>query len=162
DVYVIDASKNSNVIGAYVSGMLGTTRITLLDTLLKRCDRDEVLMVVGHEMGHYVLNHIWKEIAAIGGVLFLLFFVAGRVFQKIASRWTATGINGIGDVAGLPLLALLLGVFLFVLRPALFAGSRFIENEADNFGLEATHLPDAAARALLMVAEQRELDPHPV
>jgi STE24 endopeptidase len=161
DVYVIDASKNSKTIGANVSGLLGTTRITLLDNLLSRCGHDEVLFVVGHEMGHYILCHIWKGIAVAAVVLFLSFAVAGWVFQKIARRWAIAGISGIGDIAGLPLLYLLLGIFLFVLRPALFAGSRLIEHEADNFGLEVSHLPDAAARAFLMLGEHRELDPPP-
>jgi Zn-dependent protease with chaperone function len=162
DVYVIDASKNTNTISANVSGLLGTTRITLFDNLLNRCSSDEVLFVVGHEMGHYVLKHVWKGIAVAGVALFLTFALAGWIFQKIARRWTAAGITGIGDVAGLPLLFLLLVIFLSVLRPAFFAGSRFIENEADDFGLEATHLPDAAARAFLMLGEYRELDPPPV
>jgi STE24 endopeptidase len=161
DVYVINASKNTKTIGAYVSGLLGTTRITLLDNLLKRCDSDEVLFVVGHEMGHYVLYHMWKGIAVSGIALFLAFALAGWTFQKVARRWSGAGINGIGDVAGLPLLALLLGIFLFLLQPAFFAGSRYMEHEADNFGLEATHLPDAAARAFLMLGEHRELDPPP-
>jgi STE24 endopeptidase len=161
DVYVIDAGKNTKTIGAYVSGLLGTTRITLLDNLLARCGSDEVLYVVGHEMGHYILYHTWKGITVAGVTLFLTFALAGWIFQKIARRWTVTGINGIGDIAGLPLLYLLLGVFLFLLRPAFFAGNRFVEHEADNYGLEATHLPDAAARAFLMLGEHRELDPPP-
>jgi STE24 endopeptidase len=161
DVYLIDASKNSKTIGANVSGLLGTTRITLLDTLLSRCDHDEVLFVVGHEMGHYVLYHIWKSIAVVGATLFFTFALAGWIFQKLARRWALAGITGIGDVAGMPLLFLLVGIFLFVLRPALFAGSRLMEHEADNFGLEVTHLPDAAARAFLMLGEHRELDPPP-
>jgi STE24 endopeptidase len=161
DVYVIDASKNTKTIGANVSGLLGTTRITLLDNLLSRCGSDEVLFVVGHEMGHYILRHIWKGIVVAGATLFLTFALAGWIFQKIARRWAVARITAIGDVAGLPLLVLLLSIFLFALRPALFAGSRFIENEADNFGLEVTHLPDAAARAFLMLGEHRELDPPP-
>jgi STE24 endopeptidase len=162
DVYEIDASKNTNMISANVSGLLGTTRITLFDNLLTRCKSDEVLFVVGHEMGHYVLSHVWKGIGIAGVALFLTFAVAGWIFQKIARRWSVAGITGIGDVAGLPLLFLLLTIFLTVLRPAFFAESRFIENEADNFGLETTRLPDAAARAFLMLGEYRELDPPPV
>ncbi|HXS07344.1 MAG TPA: M48 family metalloprotease, partial [Rhizomicrobium sp.] len=60
NVWMMDASRQSNRVSANVSGFLGTTRITLNDNLLKQGSPDEVLAVLGHEMGHYVMGHILR------------------------------------------------------------------------------------------------------
>jgi STE24 endopeptidase len=64
EVFEMDASRQTKRISANVSGALGTTRVTLNDNLLNRCTLPEIEAVMGHEMGHYVLNHVYK------GVLF--------------------------------------------------------------------------------------------
>ncbi len=73
DVFVSDASRQTTRISANVSGLLGTQRITLNDNLLKRCSLPEIEAVMGHEMGHYVLNHAYKGIVFFGVLIVLAF-----------------------------------------------------------------------------------------
>jgi STE24 endopeptidase len=162
DVFVMDASKRTTNIGAYVAGLFGTTRIVLADTLMQRGEPDQIVMITGHEMGHYLLNHVWKGVGVLAGVTLVLFLLFRWFFNRLVAAWPTAGITGIADPAGLPLLWLLATTFLFLLLPLWNAGSRYIEAEADNFGLEVTHLPDAAATSFLMLGEYRDLDPDPV
>jgi STE24 endopeptidase len=162
DVYEMDASRQTDRIGAYVAGALGTTRIVMFDTLMKRGNTDQILMITGHEMGHYVLNHIWKTIALMAVATFVGFALLGLLFRRISARWQAAGITGISDPAGFPLLMLLFVCFMFILSPLMVTWSRMIEAEADHFGLQATGLADAAATSFLMLGEYRELAPRPV
>jgi STE24 endopeptidase len=91
-VYWFDASRQSKRISANVSGMFGTTRISLNDNLLKRSSPDEVKAVLGHEMGHYVLNHVYKGIVFFGIIIVLAFaFVRCGV---------SAGPNAAGAIAG--------------------------------------------------------------
>ncbi|HKB08548.1 MAG TPA: M48 family metalloprotease, partial [Candidatus Polarisedimenticolia bacterium] len=105
DVYVMDASRQTTRISANVSGLLGTTRISLNDNLLRRCSLEEIESVMGHEMGHYVLHHNYKGTAALGLVILLGFVFLhlsyDRALRRFGAKWR---VSGIGDVAGLPLL----------------------------------------------------------
>ncbi len=162
DVYETDISRRSDRITAYVAGALGTTRIVMADTTLRRCTRDEIRMIMGHEMGHYVLNHVYKGIALFAVTIVLGFLFVRSAFAWALARWPGMGVRGISEVAGFPLLMALLGVFLTVASPALYAVSRHHELEADTFGLEASRAPDAAATTFLKLGEYRDLDPHPL
>jgi STE24 endopeptidase len=162
DVYETDISRRSDRITAYVAGALGTTRIVMADTTLRRCTRDEIRMIMGHEMGHYVLNHVYKGIAVFAVAIVLGFLFVRSAFAWAVGRWPRMGVRGVSDVAGFPLLIALLSVFLTVASPVLNAISRHHELEADTFGLEASRAPDAAATTFLKLGEYRDLDPHPL
>jgi STE24 endopeptidase len=142
--------------------MLGTTRIVLFDTTIKRCSPAEIQMILGHEMAHYVLNHVWKGIGFLSLLIVLGFLLVRWAYARAMRRWPAMGVQGIADIAGLPLMALLLSVFLFVLAPVLNTWSRVFELDADNFGLMASREPDAAATTFLKLGEYRDLEPHPL
>ena len=159
DVLVEDASRVTNNIGAHVTGMLGTSRIVFADTTLQRCHLDEILFITGHEMGHSVLKHIWKSMAVVAGALFLVCLFVRWSFTRLAARWARAGIRSVADPAGLPLFFLLILVVSFVTFPLGNTWSRTIEAQADDFGLDASRLPDAAARDFLMLGEYRDLDP---
>ncbi|HLN28234.1 MAG TPA: M48 family metallopeptidase [Gemmataceae bacterium] len=162
DVYEMDASRRTDNIGAYVAGMLGTTRIVLFDNLLKRCTPEQIEMVMSHEMGHYVLNHIWKDVGIFSVVALAGFLCVRWAFARILASWPAAGIKDSADVAGLPLLIFLFMTISFLTAPLLNGWSRTVEMQADTFGLNACRQPDAAATTFLMLGEYRELDPHPV
>jgi len=162
DVYEMDASRSTDSIGAYVAGMLGTTRIVLFDNLLKRCTPEQIEMVMSHEMGHYVLNHIWKGVGIFSVVALAGFLCVRWAFARIIASWPAAGIKDIADLAGLPLLIFLFMTFSMLAAPLLKGWSRTVEMQADTFGLNACRQPDAAATTFLMLGEYRELDPHPV
>ena len=163
DVYVMDASRQTTRISANVSGLLGTTRITLNDNLLRRCSLEEIEAVMGHEMGHYVLHHNYKGTLYLGILAVLGFafvrFSFDAATRRYGSRW---GVSGIGDTAGLPLLALLFLVYGFALTPIANTVTRVEEAEADLFGLNASRQPDGFAEISLKLGEYRKLDPGPL
>ncbi|OLC54028.1 MAG: hypothetical protein AUH92_04810 [Acidobacteria bacterium 13_1_40CM_4_69_4] len=149
EVYEVDASRQSSHHNAYVAGLLGTQRIVLYDTTLKSFTPREIKVVMGHEMGHYVLHHVWKTIAFLAGIILPGFFLVDGVSRRLIERRPALGIAAFSEPSSLPLIVLVLSVFLFLVGPALATFSRTQERQADLFGLEATHDPVAAASAFL-------------
>jgi STE24 endopeptidase len=162
EVWQVDASRQTTRISANVSGMFGTERITLNDNLLTRCSQECIEAVMGHEMGHYVLNHVYELALAAGLVTLISFAVAQWAFERFrrryASRW---GIRDIADPAGLPLLVLILTLYGIVTFPVLNTIIRTNELEADVFGLNAARQPEGFAEATLKLGEYRKLDPAP-
>jgi len=161
EVYEMDASKRTDRISAYVAGLLGTMRIVMFDNTLKRCTPEEIQMIMGHEMGHYVLHHIWKSVLFLGAFIVLGFAIIRWAFTRAIQNWPSFQIEGIADTAGFPLLMLLLSAFLFVTQPVLNTWGRTLEDEADDFGLNASAQPDAAATTFLKLGEYRDLEPDP-
>jgi STE24 endopeptidase len=160
NVWMMDASRQSSRISANVSGFLGTTRITLNDNLLKQSTPDEVLAVLGHEMGHYVMGHILRDLLLMGMVIVAAFaFVHwGFLFavDRFGDQWQVWRLD---DVAGLPLLAALASLFFFLATPLTNAITRSAEHQADIFGLDAVRKPDAFATAMLKLSTYRKLEP---
>ena len=160
EVWEIDASKQTTRISANVSGFLGTERITLNDNLLNRCSLPEIESVMGHEMGHYVLNHVYKFLWEFGVIIVLGFALLNWLFEKLRARYQARwGVRGLGDVAGLPLATLVLSAYFFVLTPVFNTIIRTAEYEADVFGLNAARQPDGFAQTALKLSEYRKLEP---
>ena len=161
-VYQVDASRQSNRVSANVSGFLGTERITLNDNLLRRCSPQAIMAVMGHEMGHYVLNHVYKMIAFLT-ILFVAYFAALRgLLQWSLARWGERwGIRGAGDTAVLPLAILVLSLLGFLATPIQNTLVRTQEYEADIFGLNTSRQPDGFSEAALLLGEYRKLEPGP-
>jgi len=160
NVYKFDASKQSKRVSANVSGFASTTRISLNDNLLNRCTPEEIKAVMGHEMGHYVLNHVYKGVIEFGVLIFIVFALLNWALNKlIATRGAAWGIESISDVAGLPLLAFLISLIFFFATPVTNTMIRTQEMEADQFGLNAAREPDAEAHVDMMLSEYRKVDP---
>jgi STE24 endopeptidase len=162
-VYVMDASRQTTRVSANVSGLLGTERITLNDNLLRRATLPEIESVMGHEMGHYVLYHIYSAIIFFALIILAAFAVLRFGFAWAMARWGARwGVRGIDDPAGLPLVVLILTTFFFVLTPVMNTFVRSQEAAADLFGLNAARQPDAEALVDLKLADYRKLDPGPI
>lgn len=162
-VYVFDASKQHNRVSANVSGLGQTMRISLNDNLLNRASPEGVEAVMGHEMGHYVLNHVYESILFFGVVLFLGFAFLRWGFEWALARWGERWrVRGIADLAGLPLLAAVLSVYFFLMTPILNTYIRVNEAEADLFGLNSARQPDGFAEVSLMLSEYRKLAPGPI
>jgi STE24 endopeptidase len=163
DVWVFDASRQTKRVSANVSGFAGTMRISLNDNLLNRCSLAEIEAVMGHEVGHYVLNHVYKTILFFAVVIAIGFALLERAFERVvASRGARWGIRGVDDPAGLPLALVLLSAYFFLLTPVLNSWTRTEEAEADLFGINASGQPDGEARVDLMLGEYRKLDPSPL
>ena len=163
DVYEFDASRQSNRVSANVSGFAGTLRISLNDNLLKRCTLPEIETTMGHEMGHYVLNHIYKGLLMNGVVIVIGFAFMSRGINFALSRCGKSwGIRDIGDVAVLPLAVLVLSIYFFVTTPINNTITRTMEFEADMYGLNAARQPDAEANVDLLLGEYRKMDPGPI
>lgn len=163
DVYQMDASKQTTRMSANVSGFASTMRITLNDNLLRRGSPQEIQSVMGHEMGHYVLNHVYKRM-----MFFLIFAVTGFGYLRWSLDWSLKHwgekwqIRGIGDTAVLPLVVLLGSIFFFAMTPILNTFIRTQEYEADMYGLNANRQPDGFAEAAIHLGEYRKMSPGPV
>jgi Zn-dependent protease with chaperone function len=163
DVYEIDASKQTKRMSANVSGFGKTMRITMNDNLLKRGSQEEIESVMGHEMGHYVLNHIYKSILFLAVIIACIFaflrWSSDRILAKYGERWK---VRGFTDIAALPLVFLLGSGIFFVLTPVLNTFTRTMEAEADMYGLNASREPDGFAQAAIHLGEYRKMSPGPI
>jgi len=163
EVYEFDASRQSNRVSANVSGFAGTERISLNDNLLKRCTLPEIQTTMGHEMGHYALNHEYKGLVMSGVVVVIGFAFLNRFINFGLARWGENwGIRGMTDVAVLPMAIIGLSVYFFLMTPVTNTITRTMEFEADMYGLNAAGQPDGEANVDLMLGEYRKLDPGPV
>ena len=163
DVFEIDASRQTTRMSANVSGFGSTMRITLNDNLLRRGSPEEIQAVMGHEMGHYVLHHIYKDTLFFAVVIVIAFALLQWSLNWSLRRWGEKWkIRGIGDVAVLPLVLLLASIFGFVATPIMNTHTRTTEGEADMYGLNASRQPDGFAQAAIHLGEYRKMDPGPV
>lgn len=163
EVYQVDASRQSEHNNAYVAGLLGTQRVVIYDTLLKHFTPREIRFVMGHEMGHYVLHHIWKFVALLSVVIVIGFALVDRGARAMLQRAPRLGITALHEPASLPLLLLLLNGWSVLATPALATFSRHEEHQADRFGLEVTGDPAAAASSFIKFGtydlSEYEVDP---
>lgn len=163
NVYVFDQSKQTKRISANVSGLGPTIRISLNDNLLNRTSPAEVKAVMGHELGHYVLNHIGKSIALLTAIVALGLFLLWRLTPLILERWGAHwGVTGPDDPAATPVYAILMTLYLLAMTPALNSMTRIFESEADAFGLDAAREPDGFALTAMKLSEYRKIEPGPL
>jgi len=155
-----DASKQTTRISANVSGLWGTTRLSLNDNLLKRTSLPEIKAVLGHEMGHYVLSHTIGLTIYMTIVFGIVFWIARFAFDRALARWGArTGVRDRGDPAGLPLLTVIVTTLLFLATPVLNGIVRNAENEADAYGLNAAREPYGFAMVSMRLATYRKIVP---
>jgi STE24 endopeptidase len=163
EVYEFNASKQHSRISANVAGLGGTMRIALNDNLLLRGSRGEIRMVMAHEIGHYVLNHVVKSLVFMGLVIVAMFAFAKWAFAWAHARWGARwGVRDVADTAGLPILVAAFTVFQLLATPINNTLTRVQEIEADQFGLAAGRDPDGEAAAILKLAEYRKMEPRPI
>jgi Zn-dependent protease with chaperone function len=158
-MFSMNASAKYTGDNAYVTGFGGSRRVVVWDTTEKHLTPGEIMFVFGHEMGHYVLHHIVKGIAGTLLLLLVLLYLAYLCSGWAVRRWGARcRIRDFADLASVPLLFVLLGVFSFISTPLQNAVSRYLEHQADTYGLEAIHglIPDSqiiAAHAFQKLGE---------
>jgi STE24 endopeptidase len=163
DVFEVDASRQTTRMSANVSGFGKTMRITLNDNLLRRGSPGEIQSVMGHEMGHYVLHHIYKDVLFLFVVTVAFFALLRWGLQYSLVRWGAKwGVQGVTDPGVIPLVFLIATIFFFILTPISNTQTRTEEAEADVFGLNASRQPDGFAQAAIHLGEYRKMNPGPV
>ena len=157
-IFVYDGSRQSNNFTANVSGIFGSARIAISDVALKGADLDEVEAVTGHEIGHYVLGHVWRFVALISGLSVAYFYLADRLYPWFARRFRSRA--PLADPCGLPVLMFMLSLFGLLAQPVINGVSRLGETESDRYSLQSVGKPEALASALLKTAEYRNPRPN--
>jgi Zn-dependent protease with chaperone function len=117
---------------------------------------------MGHEMGHYALNHVVKGVLVLWVLTMAALYGVHRTASFIMAKWQGRlGFSELSDIASLPLIGLLASVFSLVLTPLGLAYSRHLEHEADRFGLELTHYNHAAAMGFVRLQQENLSVPRP-
>ncbi len=166
-MFLMVASRKTNQINAYVTGLGASKRVVIWDTLIQKTSKDETLFVIGHELGHYVLGHVLKGFLLGAAGLLIAFYLLFRGLHWALDRWGREWkILGAEDWASLAVLLLLLQILLFFSSPAINWFSRMQEHAADVYGLEVIHglVPNSAevaAHAFQVLGELDLSDPNP-
>ena len=161
-VFEVDKSVDTKAVNAYVTGFLGSKRIVLWDTLLQRLNEREVLFVMAHEMGHYVLGHVVRSVFLSFAVTLVgLYFVhrlAGGLIARFRGRF---GFDELRDAASVPLIVMLLQVATLFLSPVAMAYSRYQEHEADRFAIDLTRMNHSGGTAFTKLQAENLGNPRP-
>jgi Zn-dependent protease with chaperone function len=166
-MFWMGAEEKTTSLNAYVAGIGASKRIVVWDNTIAAMNTPEIVYVVGHETGHYVLKHIPKGLTFFAALLLVAFYIGYRTVGWMLARFgNGWEIRQLDDWASLPVLLLLLSIFSFVVTPVGAAFSRHLEHQADQYGLEVTHglTPDSsqvAARAFQVLGEVGLSDPDP-
>ncbi|MDX2107146.1 MAG: M48 family metallopeptidase [Candidatus Melainabacteria bacterium] len=161
-IYIVDKSKQTNTVNAYVTGIGLSHRIVIWDTTLKKLPQEQVLCVVAHELGHYALHHV---LIAVGlGILFSLFtipvniYFTPLVYKYLPAKW---GIKRIQDLSTIAIFFFVTNCGEFWLDPVMNSYSRIKEREADLYGLKLHRDPMNFARTYAFLATENLAEPCP-
>jgi Zn-dependent protease with chaperone function len=161
-VYQVAKSVDTKAAGAYVTGLLGTKRIILWDTMIEKMNEEELSFIVAHEMGHYTLGHFGQWIAVYCALILGSLYVAHRLSEAMLRRFHLRfGFRRLADVASLPLIILLMNFFLLAATPLALGFLRHNERIADTYGLELTRDNHAAATAFVKLQHRNLVHPRP-
>jgi Zn-dependent protease with chaperone function len=153
-ILVKDQSPSSKLPNAQVRGILATKRIVIFDTAIDQTSERELLLIVAHEMKHYVAGDMWKFVAMQMGLILLGFYSAhrlgGAAIDRFGSSW---GFQSLVNPASLPLLYLAFNLVVLITTPGVNAIVRNLEHTADRFALNLTH--DSGAVQSLAVRYMR-------
>jgi STE24 endopeptidase len=158
-IYIYNGSKQSNRYTANVSGIGGTARVAMSDTMFaKGADIAEVRGVVGHEMGHYKRGHLIWTVLVFSLLAAAAFWLTDRLFPYAANLLGAD-VGGVADPAGLPVIAVIFATLSLLSTPLLNTITRLEEADADSFSLQHANEPDGLAKALVKTIEYRASSP---
>lgn len=149
DIFVVDKSKDTNTMNAYMTGILASKRIVFWDTTINNLEEDEIVSIASHEIGHYSENHIWKSIllGSVGAVIILfLIYVTSNWILKLSGG--SFGFTSLSDIAAVPLLILVLNFYSFLSLPITNYISRYMERQADTYEIVLTEDRESAVRAM--------------
>jgi Zn-dependent protease with chaperone function len=166
-MFLMEASRKTNEINAYVTGVGASKRVVVWDTTIQKLSTDETLCLLGHEVGHYVLGHVRKGFLFFAGLFFVAMYVGYRGLHWMLARWGRDWkLYGPEDWASLAAILLLLQIMMFLAMPIANGFRRMQEHAADVYGLEVIHgiVPDSeevAAHMFQVLGEIDLEDPNP-
>jgi STE24 endopeptidase len=166
-MFEMKASEKLNSLNAYVTGFGASKRVVIWDTTLARLSEPEILSVFGHEMGHYVLGHVWKTLVFLAALALVALLLGFHLLNRMLRGWGASWhIRGAADWASLPVMLLIAALFTFLTEPVINGYSRWQEHQADIYGIEVLHgvVPNAAseaAHAFQVLGEESLDEPDP-
>ncbi|WP_120077190.1 M48 family metallopeptidase [Aurantiacibacter odishensis] len=152
-VFMFDGSRQSNNFTANVSGVGSNARIAISDVAMDEASLDEVKAVTGHEIGHYVLGHVWRTIIVLSLLAVAVFWLTARLYPWFARKFGTDA--DLSDPRGLPVFTFVLSLLLILAQPITNTMTRVGEREADTYSLTHVGLPDALSGALIKTAEYR-------
>jgi len=153
-VFEVNMSRETKSMDAKVVGFLGTERIVVWDTAVAGLEKAELMTVLAHEMGHYVLGHVRNTLFVLSGLLFATLGLVNWAATPLIKRYKdQLGFDRLGDIASLPLILLLMNLSLLLLLPAYNAFLRHQEHEADRFAVELTRENHAAGTAFVKLTQ---------
>lgn len=160
-ILIYNGSKQSDRYTANVSGLFGTARVAMSDTMFKQhADMSEVIAVVGHEMGHYVHKHILWFAGCMCLMAVVAFWLIGRLYPAVRDLIAGSaGVGGLSDPAGLPIVMIIASVLGLLSTPFSTTMTRVAESDADRFSLANAHEPDGLAKALVKTIAYRASSP---
>lgn len=150
-IFVMDASKRDGRLNAYFGGLGKVKRVVLFDTLLSKVSQDELLAILGHELGHFKHKDLWKNICIMGLVLFLIFFIAGNLPKWLFDSFESGKNSGIL----LCVLVLISNLISFYCMPFINFFSRKAEYKADEFGGNLTNKADLSNALKKLISENK-------
>jgi STE24 endopeptidase len=161
-IFVVDSSRRTAKLNAYVTGLGSSHRIVLWDNLINKLPAEQVLAIIGHEIGHYVLHHIYWgfgiSVLASACGLALLQFLGEPLRRRLPAAW---GIRSLHDLTIIPAAALGSLLLALVTSPVESAISRAMEHQADAYGLQLTQNGPAMARSFISLSERNLSEPNP-
>ncbi|MBS1800444.1 MAG: M48 family metallopeptidase [Acidobacteria bacterium] len=166
-MFLMKASEKVTSLNAYVTGYGASKRVVVWDNTIAKATPDEISFIFGHELGHYVLNHIPATLLFLGALLLVEFYLGYRGIRWLIARYgRAWGVTSQNDWGALAVLLLVLSVLSFFSEPIVNGYSRMHEHEADIYGQEAIHGivadPQATAQqAFQLLGEVSLTDPNP-
>ena len=160
NVHVVDQSRQTTRISANVSGLGPTIRISLNDNLLKQGTPAEVRAVMGHELGHYVLNQSFSLLLGLGLIILSAYLAVARLVPVMLRRWGGRwGVERLDDPAVVPAAVIVMSAYFLLATPVLNSLVRVHEQEADIFGLNVARAPDGFAKIAMKLSAYRKIEP---
>lgn len=129
-IEVMDASRRTTKLNAYITGFGKSKTIVLYDNLVNAMTTDEICAVFAHELGHGIHKHVLKS--QLLNVCYLL-VLATTVWLLVSSPevYTQFGFSGVNYGFAYILTGVALGILQPAINLVINASSRKHEYEAD-------------------------------
>ncbi|MDL4842786.1 M48 family metalloprotease [Aquibacillus rhizosphaerae] len=159
----VNMSEKVTTFNAYVTGIMGNARIVMWDTTLAGMEQDEIMFILAHEIGHYVMHHVYLGVAGYLLLSLFLFFLTAFIYKRVWLNFRdKTSFKSPNDLRAVPILLLTISILLTIVQPISTYVSRQIEISADTYAIEHTEQLEPAIEGYQRMARQSKSDIDPV